>query len=597
MGTRLGAVHARRPSKINPSHGIAQITLRQEAAAMTKILNNMSITVKAFISPLLSAVVILGILGLFASLYHSILEISDTSDAVSRFQIGARQVRQDLTFGHANIYRAINAKSQGLETALVHKMRVDAIEAIKRAIAGTATLGAATNAGVDLALVEKTGAALKAYLSAAAQVAELVDDDAFSATMMLNDTEIKYLAAEKVIVPLDAAATERRQMVGELAKSELQQAAYKIGIASVGAILLSLGAAWLFARLLSRPIKLMTGAMVRLAGGDLAASLPPAENTDEVGAMAKALIVFRDNAIEARRIETEREKEQMTKAERAHRLEMTTQGFENAVGSVVDGLAVSADEMAKAAEIMTAATTEASSKSIAVTSASEEASANVGTVASATEELAASIREIGQRVRQSASVAQRADQAARGTSSTIDDLAERAQKIGQVVELISDIASQTNLLALNATIEAARAGEAGRGFAVVAAEVKGLATQTAKATEEITAQIEGIQTSTKGAVMAIEEIARTITEISSAATDIAATVEQQSAVTNEIASSVQQTATGTQDVSNNIIGVSTAVAQSSQVAAQVRSAAEDLSVQSKMLQQEVVRFLRDVKAA
>jgi methyl-accepting chemotaxis protein len=564
---------------------------------MTKILNNMTITVKALISPLMSTVIILAVLGLFASLYQSILDMNDTADAVSRFQIGARQVHQDLTFGHANLYRAINSKAQGVETALVHKMRIDAIEAINRAIAGTTSLRGAVDAGVDLALVEKLDLVLKAYLTAAMQVADTVDDDAFTATMMLNDTEIKYLAAEKVIVPLDAAATERRQIVGAQAKSTLRQAAYKIGIAAAGAILLSLGAALLFARLLSRPIRLMTDAMGRLAGGDLAATLPPAEGTDEVGAMARALVVFRDNAVETRRITTDREKEQAAKAERSHRLERTTHGFEGAVGSVVDRLAAAADKMTNAAEIMTTATSEASDKSVAVASASEEASANVGTVAGATEELVASIREIGDRVRQSTGVAQRADKAASSTSATIDDLAQRAQKIGQVVELITGIASQTNLLALNATIEAARAGEAGKGFAVVASEVKGLATQTAKATEEITAQIEGIQASTKGAVSAIEEIAQTIAEISSTATDIAAAVEQQIAATNEIARSVQHTAIGTQNVSSNIAGVSVAIAQSSEVAAQVRSAAQDLSIQSKRLQQEVVRFLSDVKAA
>jgi methyl-accepting chemotaxis protein len=369
------------------------------------------------------------------------------------------------------------------------------------------------------------------------------------------------------------------------------------GIAAFAAIIFSVGIGILFSRLISLPIKEMTAGMRRLAAGDLDTALPTMDREDEVGAMAKALVVFRDNAVAASLLAGEQAEAQAGKAARSQRLDGLMHGFEDKVSIVASNLANAAGEMMRAAVTVTKATDQASDRSIAVASASEEASANVQTVAAAAEELSNSIREISKQVQQAAQTAQHAVKGANHSSTIIAELARGVQKIGEVVELISGIASQTNLLALNATIEAARAGEAGRGFAVVASEVKSLATQTAKATDDIARQIEAIQHSSGDAVTAIDEIARVIGEMDQVAAGIAAAVEEQGAATRAIACSVQQAATGTHDVSSNIHGVSTAVTESAEVAEQVRKAAEDLAVQSEILQREVGEFLSSVRAA
>ncbi|MGE4281294.1 MAG: protoglobin domain-containing protein [Magnetospirillum sp.] len=228
--------------------------------------------------------------------------------------------------------------------------------------------------------------------------------------------------------------------------------------------------------------------------------------------------------------------------------------------------------------------------------AAEEATTNIQTVAAAAEELSSSIEEISRQVSHSAAIAADAMTEAERTNQMVESLSEAAGKIGQVVSLINAIASQTNLLALNATIEAARAGEAGKGFAVVANEVKSLANQTAKATNEIGTQIGAVQSATRDAVGAITDIARTIGQINEIAGSIAAAVEEQGAATQEIARNVQQAAMGTQEVTGTIARVSAAAFETGNTAREVLNAAASLAQNSNVLENQVDRFVADIRA-
>ena len=370
---------------------------------------------------------------------------------------------------------------------------------------------------------------------------------------------------------------------------------------TIGAVLLALGMcaamALYVSRAISKPLATMTAAMRRLAAGELEVGIPATARGDEIGCMAKAVQVFKQNAIDARRLADEQAAEQATKQERQAAIERHIAVFESAVRGLLEVLGTAASEMRTTSESMSTTAEETGAEAKTAASAGEHASASVQSVATATEELSSSVAEISRQVTQSSEVAERAVGEASNTNATVRSLSDAAQKIGDVVKLISDIASQTNLLALNATIEAARAGDAGKGFAVVASEVKSLATQTAKATEDISAQITAMQSATTGVVQTIEHVSSTIGRMNEIATTIASAVEEQGAATQEIARSAQEAAKGTEQVANAIAGVNQATGETGKAADNVLASAEALGKQAETLRAEIDTFLANIRAA
>lgn len=361
--------------------------------------------------------------------------------------------------------------------------------------------------------------------------------------------------------------------------------------AAAGAMLFSLFG-------VARPVERMTGTMRKLAGGDTSVEIPSQARRDEIGDMAAAVGVFRDNMLQARKLERETELARAgAETQRKAAMREMADRFDAAVGGIVSMVTSAATELQATAQSMNGTAAETARQSVTVAAAAEEAAANVNTVAAAAEELGSSVQEIGRQVNASAQLAQAAVDEAAQTASLVQELSGAVAKIGDVVALITSIAGQTNLLALNATIEAARAGEAGRGFAVVAAEVKELAKQTAQATDEISSQINCIQGSTGHAVSAIGSISDRIQEISSVATSIAAAVEEQGDATQEIVRNVAQAATGTSEVTSNIAGVAGASEETGAAASQVLASAYELSRQSESLSTEVAQFLATLRVA
>lgn len=561
-----------------------------------KMFGNMSIRAKALIASSLSAVAVVVMVALFMWSVADFRKADSVKSAAVTLMSQARDARTEFTRGHAALYRAITLKAQNVEVAIVHGARVEALEAVAKARSIMAALQN-TSLQLDRSAMDKAHVALDAYADAAKQAADFVEEDAFAATMFMTDAEQKFTVGDKELGSFVGATVARHDAAAAEAEHTLSKGILAVAGGALLAIILSLSAPLFLTRIIARPIMAMTLAMRQLASGNLDAALPAAEGQDEVGSMARALAVFRDNALEARRLAAAQGEEQLAKAARAQRLENLLSQFESTVGGVVDAVAGSAGAMSRAAGVMTGATDETTKRSGAVAGSAEEASHHVQSVAASAEQLAGSVNEIARQVQDSASIARQAVDRTDRSTSAIETLAQNVQKIGEVVSLIKGIAAQTNLLALNATIEAARAGEAGRGFAVVASEVKSLATQTARATEDVTSLISDIQASTGQAVAAIGETSETIQKIHEVSDAIAAAVEEQGAATKEIARNVQQTADGTQDVSKNIAGVSAAVAENRNAAAQVRETADQLLVQAEKLQQEVASFTAEVKAA
>lgn len=345
-----------------------------------------------------------------------------------------------------------------------------------------------------------------------------------------------------------------------------------------------------------RPISGMTAAMERIAGGDFAIEVPGSGTAGEIGAMAGAVAVFRQNGLERQRLEAEQaNRAASAAAERRQALLAMADDLERSISRMLSDassastqLAATIGQVSRSAEATTA---EAGSAA----SAAGMATQNIQMVAAATEEFNAALAEVSGRIGDAARSASDAAGAASRAGEMVDGLLGASSRINEVTGLIGAIAAQTNLLALNATIEAARAGEAGRGFAVVASEVKSLANQTGRATDDIQREIGAMQSAIGGVVEVIREIVgriRTVDEMNGA---IAAAVEEQSATTGDIARNMSQAANGVGTVDTNIKAVSSAALDTNAAITQMQASVEVLAKEIRAIETSVSSFLGDVR--
>ncbi|GIL39555.1 methyl-accepting chemotaxis protein [Roseiterribacter gracilis] len=453
----------------------------------------------------------------------------------------------------------------------------------------------------ERAKYEKLESSARDFVKFRKELVRVATTEGGPASRAYGDNDLNRANRQAFNAAVEAAADTNNKVITQLSneldafRHRTQATMAAIAMLGVGA---AIGLAMLFVRRgVTQPVKQLTAAMDALAGGNHDTQVPATERKDEIGAMARSLLVFRDGMARAAALDIQARDEAQARATRQTQMEELTRTFAEQIDRVVAGVAGAAEQVrGQASELASSAGATTASTS-AVASAATETSANVQTVASAAQELRSSISEIERQLATASAVAGQAVDEARSTDVTIKGLADAAEQIGRMVQLVNDIASKTNLLALNATIEAARAGEAGRGFAVVASEVKTLATQTAQATEEIQAQVETIQGATGKAVGAIGGITKTILRISEITTTVASAVEEQGAATAEIARNVEEAASGTESVSRTIAEVSHAAERTGGAVGEVRRAADGLSDEAARLERDVAAFVTKVRAA
>lgn len=388
-------------------------------------------------------------------------------------------------------------------------------------------------------------------------------------------------------------------VVASQSKNEVLASAQALGfwVATAGLFLIVLAAAIaiLFARSIVRPVSALQGEMCRLAERDWSTTVSATDRGDEVGDMARAVKVFRENGMRADTLEEEQRRASETKEQQVVYLTDLMSQFDHRISDLLGEVGASCSSMDNTAHRLDELASHGANEAGEVARAASEASSNVQTVAAATEELSATISEVVQQINNSSVLANRAVDNAADATRTVGAMQESAARIGDVVQLITDIAEQTNLLALNATIEAARAGDAGKGFAVVASEVKSLAEQTAQATDSITRQITEMQGTTKESVSAINAVSKMIEEINSNIAAVAAASEQQNAATRDISSNIQHTARGNQHVTDRIGGVSEAAQATGDASNEVLRSVRDAREQIEALESTTGSFLGDVR--
>jgi methyl-accepting chemotaxis protein len=425
-----------------------------------------------------------------------------------------------------------------------------------------------------------------------------IDDNRVLGNSLGADARASIKLVDERLLEISKGFQQDAQLARETAVGGAERS-IQISIAIIMAgVAAAVGLTWLTSRSILAPLKTMVAAMGELADGNIDVKIDGLDLSNEIGEMAKAVGVFKNNAVEKLQLESEQEESRLNaEGERRKAMVDLADEFEAAIGGIVDSVSQGAEALHTTAQSLTSVSRETVARSEKVATVSDASLGKVQAIAASTEQLSMSVNEIAEQVANASNIAGGAVTEANVTNEMMQGLAQAADRIGEVVGLINDIAAQTNLLALNATIEAARAGEAGKGFAIVASEVKSLAQQTSGATEQISADVGEMQSAMADAVQAIEKTRNSINAIDEVSSTVAAAIEEQSAATREIAANTEQAAAGTSEVVSDISGMSDSSKSAGEASGRVFDSSQELAKVAESLRDTMAEFLSTVRAA
>ena len=522
----------------------------------------------------------------------------DLIDGPGKANLAIARANRNLVYVNRSIYRLITEVTAEGDKQAMQEIS-DSSQFFTKQIT-IATKGMPSKADDIRKVADKFDAAMTGACAETIKLANTSDDEANkkAATQMREKCDPALHEVMDDISALTNAIIKSNDKASDDAQEVTNTTIRNTYISVLGGLaLIALLAAYLTRSSISRPIKKIAAILEELAKSNFDTIIDGADRKDEVGDIAKAALVFRDQGRETNRLRIEQEQAKATaESERKKMLISMTNSFDENVAGFIDNLQTASQDMEHTAGEMKRVADNGKNKASSLERSATSAMENVSTVASASEEMLASVREINLQIGKSSTMSKEAVTQTQQAATAFAQLKILSGKIGEITGLIQNIAGQTNLLALNATIEAARAGDAGKGFAVVASEVKALATQTARATEDIGEQVKAIQSATDQTASVLSNVSDTVEQVNLIASSVAAAMEEQSAAIAEIVRSTQAAAERTQEVGAVVSEVASGAVETQESSLNLSASAADLSQKTNDLQGSVEVFLAHLKS-